>query len=104
MSMSQGGSSKVAKALTKCPVVGRDMLDTFLSQAHVAKLSKFLGKDLETGCAYVQTIYQHHGQVVHVPAGWLHQVKNLQGYVKIACVMFSERMGADMATWQMLPK
>ena len=85
----------------KCTKNGRDMFDTFLSQADVAKLSKFLGKDLETGCAYVQTVYQHHGQVVHVPAGWLHQVENLQDCVKIAWdIMVPERMAAYMATWQ----
>ena len=85
----------------KCTKDGRDMFDTFLSQADVTKLSKFLGTDLETGCACVQTVYQHHGQVVHVPAGWLHQVENLQDCVKIAWdMMIPERMGAYMATWQ----
>ena len=48
---------------------GSDTNDTFLSQADVAKLSAFLGKDPDMGCAYVQTVYQHRGQMVHVPAG-----------------------------------
>ncbi|KAL3157775.1 hypothetical protein ABBQ32_012200 [Trebouxia sp. C0010 RCD-2024] len=87
----------------KCTKEGRDTFDTFPSQADVAKLSKFLGKDLETGCAYVRTVYQHHGQVVHVPAGWLHQVENLQDCVKIAWDrMVPERMAAYMATWQLV--
>jgi len=85
----------------KCTKDGHDMFDTFLSQADVAKLSKFLGKDPETGRAYVQTVYQHHGQVMHVPAGWLHQVENLQDCVKIAWdIMVPERMAAYMTTWQ----
>ncbi len=83
----------------KCTKDGCDMFDTFLSQADVAKLSNFLGKDPDTGCAYVQTVSQHHGQVVHVPAGWSHQVDNLQDCVKIAWdIMVPERMAAYMAT------
>ena len=77
------------------------MFDTFLSQADVAKVSKFLGKDPATGRVYVQTVYQHHGQVVHMPAGWLHQVETLQDCVKLAWdIMLPERMAAYMATWQ----
>ena len=82
MSMSRENASSVLKALTNAP--SYDMFDTFLSLADVAKLSKFLGKDPDTRYSYVQTVYQHHGQVVHVPAGWLHQVENLQDCVKIA--------------------
>ena len=47
--MSQGCSSSVSKALTIAPRMERDMFDTFLSQADVAKLSKFLGKTLKQG-------------------------------------------------------
>ena len=89
------------KGFDKCTKDGRDTFDTFLSQSDVARLSNFLGKDPNTGYAYVQTVYQHHGQVVNVPAGWLHQVENLQDCVKIAWdIMVSERMAAYMATWQ----
>jgi len=85
----------------KCTKDGRDIFETFLSQADVAKLSKFLGKDPEAGRAYVQTVYQQHGQMVHVPAGWLHQVENLQDCVKIAWdIMVPERMAAYVTTWQ----
>jgi len=38
----------------------------------------------DLGYYHVQTVYQHHAQVVHVPAGWLHQVENWQDCVKIA--------------------
>ncbi|KAL3134232.1 hypothetical protein ABBQ38_006663 [Trebouxia sp. C0009 RCD-2024] len=89
------------KGFDKCTKDGRDTFDTFLSQSDVATLSKSLGTDPNTGNAYVQTVYQHHGQLVHVPAGWLHQVENLQDCVKIAWDMMTpERMGAYMATWQ----
>ncbi len=81
-----------------CTDDGLNLFDTFLSQSDIAKLSNFLGKDLDTGCAYVQTVYQHHGQVVHVPAGWLHQVEILQGCGKIAWdITVPERMAAYMA-------
>lgn len=39
-------------------------------------------------------------QMVPVPAGWLHQVENLQDCVKIAWdMMFLERMALYMRTW-----
>ena len=55
----------------------------------------------DTGSYHVQTVYQHHGQVAHVPAGWLHQVENWQDCVKIAWdLMIPERMAAYITTWQ----
>ena len=57
--------------------------------------------DPDTGYSYVQTVYQHHGQMVHVPAGWLHQVENLQDCVKIAWDMMApERVALYVLTWQ----
>ena len=86
------------KGFDKCNKDGCDMFDTFLSQSDAARLSNFLGKDPNTGNAYVQTMYQHHGQVVNVPAGWLHQLENLQDCVRIAWdIMVPERMAAYMA-------
>ena len=89
------------KGFDKCTLGGSDTNNTFLTQADVAKLSVFLGKDPDTGCAYVQTVHQHHGQMVHVPTGWLHQVENLQDCAKIAWdMMVPERMALYMLTWQ----
>ena len=88
------------KDFDKCIQDGSDTYNTFLTQADVAKLSVFLGKNPDTGFAHVQTIYQHHGQMVHVPARWLHQVENLQDCVKIAWhMMVPERMVFYMLTW-----
>ena len=47
---------ELKQGFDKCTKDGREMFDTFLSQADVAKLSKFMGKHPETGRAYVQTV------------------------------------------------
>lgn len=72
-----GEFKQCPEGFDKCTKEGYNIFDTFLSQADVARLSKILGKDLNTGYSCVQAMYQHHGQVVHVPTGWLHQVENL---------------------------
>ena len=36
------------------------------------------------GRATVQVLYQHNGDMVHVPAGWPHQLLNLKPCVKLA--------------------
>ncbi|DBB04538.1 TPA: hypothetical protein ACH3X1_012620 [Trebouxia sp. C0004] len=45
--------------------------------------SKNLAYDSEER-ANVQVLYQHNGDMVHVPAGWPHQVLNLKPCVKLA--------------------
>ena len=45
--------------------------------------SKNLAYDSE-GRATVQVLHQHNGAMVHVPAGWPHQVLNLKPCVKLA--------------------
>jgi len=69
---------------------GKDGLkgQVLLSPNRVQDLKKFLAtKNLaydSEGRDTVQVLYQCNGDVVHVPAGWPHQVLNLKPCVKMA--------------------
>lgn len=49
----------------------------------VQQLRTALGGD-NKGRSLLQVKYQQHGQLVHIPPGWLHQVRNLSDNVKVA--------------------
>ncbi|DBA96413.1 TPA: putative JmjC domain-containing histone demethylation protein 2C [Trebouxia sp. C0004] len=73
-----------------------------LNQEQIAKLQAHLGDDPRTGLAYVRVVYQFHGERMYVPAGWVHQVENLQDCVKLAWDFFgsAERLAVCFAAWQ----
>ncbi len=72
-----------------------------LSTDEIAALTAHLGKD-SNGDPYVRVVYQFHGQRVYVPAGWVHQVENLQDCVKLAYEFFKSpsRLAVCLAAWQ----
>ena len=73
-----------------------------LKEDHIAKLQVHLGEDPKSGEAYVRVVYQFHGERMYVPAGWVHQVENLQDCVKLAWDFFAspERLAVCVAAWQ----
>lgn len=50
----------------------------------------------------MRVIFHFHGERLYLPAGWVHQVENLQDCVKIAWDLFSsiERLPVCLAAWQ----
>ena len=72
-----------------------------LSIPQINSLQQYLGHDDE-GVAYLQVKYQHHGEMMYVPAGLVHQVENLQMCVKLAWDFFgcSSRLPVCLAVWQ----
>ena len=72
-----------------------------LEMEHINRLQKYLGRNSEQ-VSYLQVKYQHHGERMFIPAGWVHQVENLQMCVKLAWDFFgsSSRLPACLAAWQ----
>ena len=71
----------------------RDMFDTFLSQADVAKLSKFLGKTLKQGVLMSRQYTKAPWPGCACSCWMVAQVENLQNCVKIAWdIMIPERI------------
>jgi len=70
-----------------------------LNEEQITKLQAHLGNDPKTGLAYVRVVFQSHGERVYVPAGWVHQVENLQDCVKLAWDFFGspERLAVCLA-------
>lgn len=65
------------------------------------QLQKAMGVDENTGQAYVHIVMQFHGCMVHVPAGWVHCVLNLEACAKLAWEVYKEKhMLNYVLSWQ----
>ena len=67
---------------------GSDEAKQKLTIEEIVRLQHDLGYELDEATGYqrpaVTLLWQHHGQVVHVPAGHMHMVVNLQPCIKMA--------------------
>lgn len=59
-----------------------------LNVQQITKLQQDMGTDGQTGLAYVRVLRQGHGDMVHVPAGWMHMVINLRACLKMAWAVY----------------
>lgn len=72
-----------------------------LNTDQIVKLQAHIGTDND-GESYVRTVYQFHGERMYVPAGWAHQVENLQECVKLAWDFFASpaKLPLSLVAWQ----
>ena len=72
-----------------------------LTYTQAQQLQADMGADEETDLAYVRIVKQGHGDLVHVPAGWLHQVHNVRACIKMAFEKCEpERLLNYVLSWQ----
>ena len=55
-----------------------------LKKQQLQKLREDMGMIPGTSTPYVAIVKQGHGEMVHVPAGWVHQVINMRPCIKMA--------------------
>lgn len=74
---------------------------TVLKLNQMYQLQKAMGVDENTGQAYVQIVMQFHGCILHVPAGWVHCVLNMEACAKLAWEVYKEKhMLNYVLSWQ----
>ena len=67
----------------------------------IARLQKDMGTDGQTGLAYIRVMKQGHGEMVQVPAGWMHLVMNLRPCAKMAWEIYKpEHFLNYVLSWQ----
>ena len=73
-----------------------------LSEQQLHDLSAHLGRD-EHQRNYVQIVFQHHGELIHIPSGWIHQVTNLQDCIKVAWDYYvPAHMSCYASAWKLI--